>query len=64
MGLLLLACWDCVFESCWGRGCLSLMSVVCCQVKRSLRRADHSSRGFLLNVVGPISVTVKLRKGR
>jgi len=28
-----------------GHGCLSVVSVVCCQ--RSLRRADHSSRGVL-----------------
>jgi len=64
VGLLPLACWDCGFESHRGRGCLSLMSVVCFQVKRSLSRADRSSRGFLLNVVGPVSVTVKPRKGR
>jgi hypothetical protein len=25
-----LACWDCGFESRWGHGCLSLVSVVCC----------------------------------
>jgi hypothetical protein len=30
-------------------GCLSLVSGVCCQ--RSLRRADHSSRGVLPNAV-------------
>jgi hypothetical protein len=28
-----LACWDCRFESRWRHGCLSLMSVVCCQVE-------------------------------
>jgi hypothetical protein len=31
VGLLPLACWDCGFESRRGHGCLSLMSVVCCQ---------------------------------
>ena len=30
-----LACWDCGFESSWGHGNLSLVSVVCCQVKVS-----------------------------
>jgi hypothetical protein len=29
------ACWDCGFESRRGRGCLSLVSVVCCQVEVS-----------------------------
>jgi len=33
-----------------GNGCLSLVSVVCLQV-RCLCRADHSSRGGLPNVV-------------
>jgi hypothetical protein len=36
------------FESRRGNGCLSLVSVVCCQ--RSLRRANHSSRGVLPSV--------------
>jgi len=31
-----------------GHGCLSVVSVVCCQ--RSLRRTDHSSRGVLPTV--------------
>jgi hypothetical protein len=30
-----------------GHGCLSLVSVVCCQVERSLRQTDHSSGGVL-----------------
>jgi hypothetical protein len=30
-----LACWDRGFESCLGHGCLSLASVVCCQVEVS-----------------------------
>ena len=29
------ACWDYWFESRRGHGCLSLMSVVCCQVEVS-----------------------------
>jgi hypothetical protein len=33
MGLRPLACWDCGFESRWGHGCLSFVSVVCCQVE-------------------------------
>ena len=28
-----LACWDCGFESCRRHGCLSVVSVVCCQVE-------------------------------
>ena len=43
-----LACCDRDFESQRGYGCLSAMSVVCCQ--RSLRRTDHSSRGVLPTV--------------
>jgi hypothetical protein len=30
VGLRPLACWDCGFESRQGRGCLSLVSAVCC----------------------------------
>ena len=33
MGLRPLACWDSGFESHRGYGCLSLVSVVCCQVE-------------------------------
>jgi hypothetical protein len=29
------ACWDCGFESSRGHGCLSRMSVLCCQVEVS-----------------------------
>ena len=36
-----LVCKDCGFESHWGHGCLSVMSVVCCQVEVS---ATHQSR--------------------
>jgi len=30
------ACWDCGFESLRGHGCLSLVSVVLCQVEVSV----------------------------
>jgi hypothetical protein len=35
LGLRPLACWDCGFESRQRNGCLSLLSVVCCQVEVS-----------------------------
>ena len=35
VGLRLLASWDLGFESRWRHGCLSLVSVVCCQVEVS-----------------------------
>ena len=41
----------CEFEYRRAHGCLSAMSVVCFQVERSLRRADHSSRGVVPSVV-------------
>ena len=58
--LLPLACWECGFESRRVHGvCLFLMS---CVVRyRSLRRADHSSRGVLPSVVC-LSVIVKPRQ--
>jgi hypothetical protein len=34
-GLRPLTFWDCGFESCRGHVCLSLVSVVCCQVEVS-----------------------------
>jgi hypothetical protein len=33
VGLRLFGCWDYGFESRRGHGCLSLVSVVCCQVE-------------------------------
>jgi len=33
VGLRPLACWDCGFESRRWHGCLSVVSVVCCQVE-------------------------------
>ena len=35
LGLRPLACCDRGFESHWGHGCLSVVSVVCCQVEVS-----------------------------
>jgi hypothetical protein len=35
VGLRPLAYWDCGFESRLGHGCLSFVSVVCCQVEVS-----------------------------
>ena len=35
MGLLLLSCWDCGFESRRGYGCVSFVVVVCCKVEVS-----------------------------
>jgi hypothetical protein len=50
VGLRLLACSDCGFESPRGHGCLSVVSVVCCQVEVSLT-VEHSSRGVPPSVV-------------
>jgi len=36
VGLRPLACWDSAFESHRGHGCLSVLSVVCCQVEDSV----------------------------
>ena len=36
VGLRPLACWDCVFEPCRRHGCLSLVSVVCCEIDVSV----------------------------
>ena len=46
-----------------GHGYLSL-SVVGCQVNRSPRRGDHSSKRVLPWVVRPVRVIAKPRKGR
>ena len=59
MGLRPLACWGCGFESRRGLGCLFWASCVVRQ--RSLRRADHLSRGVLPSMVC-LSVTVKPRQ--
>ena len=44
-----LTCWDCGFESHRGHGCL--LWVLCVVRWKSLRRADHSSRGLLPSVM-------------
>jgi len=41
VGLRPLACWDCGFESHRGHGCLSLVSVVCCQVENSVSEESY-----------------------
>jgi hypothetical protein len=50
---------ECHVQSCWWNGCLSVVSVVCCQ-GRSLRRADHSLRRGIPSVVC-LTVIVKRR---
>jgi hypothetical protein len=35
VGLLPHSCWDFGFEFRWGHGCLSFVSVVCCQAELS-----------------------------
>jgi hypothetical protein len=67
VGLRRLAVWDYGLESRRGHGCLSRVSVVLRRVERSLRRADHSSRGVLLSVVcvtGYVLVISKMRRLR
>ena len=55
MELRLLACWDCGFESRRGHGCLSLVSVVCCQM-----RVSASDRGG----TGPLGLLNRGKKIR
>jgi len=54
-----LACWDCAFKSYRGMD-VCLLQMLCVVRKRSLRRADHSSRGVLPSVVC-LSVIIKPR---
>ena len=56
--LRLLACWDCVFESCRAHGCLSIASFVCCQEEvpatgRTLVRSGPTESMRLRVVVEP-----------
>ena len=56
VGLRPLACWDRGFESHWGHGCLSVVSVVCCQVgvsatDCSLVQGSPTDRGASLCVI-------------
>ena len=55
VGMRPLACWDYGSISRWEQVRLSVVSVRVVR-KRSLRRADHSSRGALPNVVCPMSM--------
>jgi hypothetical protein len=57
--LLPLACWHCGFESCRDMGA-RFLCLLCVVRYRSLRPADHSSRGFLPSVVC-LSMIVKPR---
>ena len=45
VGLRPLACWDCGFEFHRGHGCISLVSVVCCQVEVSATGRSLVQRG-------------------
>jgi hypothetical protein len=49
VGLRPFACWECGFEFRRRHGCL--LWVLCVVRYRSLRQADHSSRGVLPSVV-------------
>ena len=49
VGLRPFACWDWGFKCNRGDGCLSVVSVVCCQV--AVSASGHSSRGDLLNML-------------
>lgn len=49
-------------NSAGGVDVLSRMSVACCQ--SSVRRADHSCRGFLQSVLYPMSVVTNVSKER
>ena len=57
VGLRLLTCWDCGFETSREHGCLPVVAVACCQIVVSAR-VDHSSKGALPIVVC-LSVIVK-----
>jgi len=49
-----LACWDCGYESRWGHGCLSRVSVVCCQV-------EFSATGLSLAQRSPTETSITRR---
>ena len=46
-----LACWDCWFESRWGRGCLSVVCRVVSETSRSLFQSGLSNCGTPLCVI-------------
>ena len=56
IGLQLLACWDCGFESCQGHECLSLLNVVCRQVEASATGRSLVQRSPTKCVCGSLRV--------
>jgi hypothetical protein len=64
MGLPPLAYWDCGFESRRGHGCLSLVSVVCCQVEVSAKNWALVQRSPTECGVSQMCVIVKPRTVR
>ena len=56
VGLRLLVCWDCGFESCREHKCLSLVNAVCCQVEISKNARSFAQRFPTV----PVSVCVSL----
>jgi hypothetical protein len=60
-GLLPLACWDCGFESQRGHGCLSFVSVVCCQLEVSVSARSLAQRSPTEWVCVSLSVIAKPR---
>ena len=63
VGQLPLACWDCEFASSREHGCLSLVSVVRCQVEIT-RGAYHSTRVVLLSMVCLSVIAKRSKEGR
>jgi hypothetical protein len=64
VGLWPLAYWDCGFESRLGHGCLSLVSVVCCQVEVSVTSWSLVQRSSTECGVSKKCVLVKPQKMR
>jgi hypothetical protein len=64
MGLRPLAYWNCGFESRLGHGCLSLVSVVCCQAEVSATSWSLVQRSPTEGGVSKTCVIVKPRKMR
>jgi hypothetical protein len=64
VGLRPLAYWDCGFESRLGHGCMSVVSVVCCQVEVSATSWSLVQRSPTECGVSKKSVIVKPRKMR
>jgi len=62
VGLRQLACWDGGFESRRGHGCLSVVSVVCCQVEVFVSGCSLSQRSPAECVGECVSVIMKTRQ--